>query len=367
MDATNGRARGAGAVLLLALALPACSSSPVVHTTQLRGGVASPLRGGATYYLPKRVLRLGIWETVDSIVTTIERNEETVVEEPPRVFASILEILTVPDRNYMMRLTTDPSASFHDTVHVAMSPFGLLTEVSTTVTDESPAIVAKLAELATLGAKAPIALSSPRRKAAVGNQRRETRTTLLRTLIVDPTDPASYEPALASHGIVMEATPMLLGTEACCTVEPRPPCDPVCSEPGICYRPVVPYHLRIRPGGMPSRDSAIELEEGFEELLLLPNRSPVVCLPIDRVPFVESSFRATFQDGLLTSVTSDKPSEILGFLEIPIRVAKAIVGIPGELLSFRVTHYDEVRRAASGEAEALKAIQDLAKVQQGDG
>ena len=64
-------------------------------------------------------------------------------------------------------------------------------------------------------------------------------------------------------------------------------------------------------------------------------------------------------------MTSDKPSEVLAFLDIPINVAKAIVSIPAELLQFKVTHYDNVNKAAQNEQAALQAIEELSKTKQG--
>lgn len=356
----------AGLAMLAGLFLCTCSTSPTLHTTQLRGDVASPIAGGVTYYLPKRVLKLGVWETTEVVIETNKEREEVYTEGETRTFGTILEIQTIPDRNYLMRLSHDPSASFHDNVAIGIDPDGLLRRVATTTVDEGPAIVAKLAELATLVAQAPTAYRGPREKGVVGSRRYELRTRLLRTLIVNPTDASSYQMQLAQYGIVLQATPMLAGADGCCTIDEERPCEPVCSESGVCYRPVVPYHVALRPGGLLSAGTAIELQDGTEDIVLLPNRSPIVCLPIDRTPFVTSSFVATFDHGLLTSVESDKPSEILGFLEIPIRVAKAVVGIPGELLTFRVNHYERLQKAAGSEAAALQAIENLSKARQGE-
>lgn len=352
------------AVAFLSLPFGGCSSTPALTSTQMTGDVRSPVRNGVTYYLPKRVLQLGVWESVEVEITTIDRNKEEMKESPPRLFATVMDVKTVPDRNYLMRMTYNPSPTYHDAIRVTMSPEGLLSEVETTFRDEGPAIVAKLAELATALAKVPSGLSLPRKKAAVGNRRYETRTRLLSTLMVDPTDPASYQSQLANYGITLEATPSLGGADACCTLVPERPCEPVCTKSGVCYRPVIPFDVGIRSGGILISGIGVEVEHGIQDVYMLPNRSPVVCLPIERVAFVESSFHLTFDRGLLTSMSTNKPSEVLGFLEIPIRVAKAIVSIPAELFQFKVTHYENARAAASSEQQALEAIRELQKAQQ---
>ncbi|MCP4038474.1 MAG: hypothetical protein GY733_16150, partial [bacterium] len=88
---------------------------------------------------------------------------------------------------------------------------------------------------------------------------------------------------------------------------------------------------------------------------------PVVCLPIERAPFVTSKFSVDFTNGLLTKMTSTKPSEILGFMSIPIDIARAIVSIPGELLQVKVTNTGNVAKAAGSEKQAFETLQALEK------
>ena len=42
---------------------------------------------------------------------------------------------------------------------------------------------------------------------------------------------------------------------------------------------------------------------------------------------------------MLTQVTTDKPSELLAFVKIPVDMATTIVGIPAELLKIRVDQH----------------------------
>ena len=349
-------------LLVAGLLCASCSSGAAMTSTQLTGQVRSPIHGGFTYYLPKRVLEVAVWEN------NWRKGEEIA---RTRVFATfgrdlaLQPVRTIPDRNYLMRLVLNPSATSHDHVSVQMDPDGLLKLVDTKLTDELPQIVAELGQLAKLGAGIP-----PDAKGRTWQPEdvvAEIR--LVASFWVDPTDPTTYEPKLAAYGITLRASPMV--ADACCELRPNAPCEPVRGQSGVCYRPVVPYRVVLNPGGIlvqgeGSRDAdeGRELEGGIEEIFMLPNRSPVVCLPINRAPFVQSEFRVEFDRGLLTSMTSTKPSEVLGFLKIPIEVAKTIVSIPAELLSFRVTHYENTSRAAAAEREALEAINELSKAQQ---
>lgn len=339
-----------------------CSSGAAITSTQITGTARSPVGGGITYYLPKRLLEIGVWET------TFVRNGEVTRTQYFATFGTTRAkepVRTVPDRNYLMRLAVNNSSTSHDNVKVELTTDGLLTLVDTTFDDQSALIVAKLADLARLAAGVPVGGIPKSEGGTEGDESQSTR--LAGRVFVDPTDPATCTD-LDELGITLTATPLVAG--ACCDLSPNPLCEPVRGQSGVCYRPVVPYRVKLKPGGILSVDPTNQNREGGEELLLgaeelfmLPNRSPVVCLPIERVPFVKSKFTVTFDRGLLTSMTSDKPSEVIGFLEIPINVAKAIVSIPAELLQFKITHYENVNKSAKAERDALEAIKELSKSQ----
>lgn len=353
-----------GVCLAIALALVSCSPSSAVTTTHVTAGPAVSQVGGLMYYLPKRVLELTVWEytfrekLADGSVRTLA----------PVRYATVDATATVPDRNYLMRLVHRPSPSFHDNVSVAITPEGLLTSVRTTFRDESPAIVAKLAELAGTVAKAGL----PAPKGTTPGLSSISVTPIRRrlaTVVVDPTDAAACAAALGRYGVHLTAEPLLGSEDVRCTLAPPGPCQPVCTQAGVCYRPVIPYRITVRPGGIieapppGSREGPTHdiVTGGTQQILMLPNRSPVVCYPIERTAFVRRTLSMSFDNGLLTSMTTDKPSEILGFLSIPIDVAKAIVSIPGELLQLRITRIDQRKALSSSEAAALQSLQDLQK------
>ena len=345
-------------------------------STQVAGTVRSPLVGGVTYYLPKRMLSLDIWEIKGALADPViqdpadraARSGAKQPKRPGRYFATLGELQTVPDRNYLMRLTQNPSASFHDRVQVQMTEAGLLTTVSSIVTDESPKIVAQLARLGKLAAGVPDTAKTTR----VSGQDEGPTFHLVARVVVDPADPHDVREQLDRFEIDLEASPMTVGTDARCALTPSAVCEPVCNQSGVCYRPVIPYSVRVKPAGfvLPAQGlkpaSVAWLPEGVQEIMMLPNRSPVVCLPIERGAFVTSKFKVTFAEGLLTEMSSDKPSEILGFMSIPLDIARAIVSVPGELLQVKVTNYGNVAKAAESEKKAFETLQALEKAQRGE-
>lgn len=347
------------AVMVMAILLCLGCSGSAVTSTQMSGRVASPQTDGLTYYLPKRVLELHVWErTLYKEIPVTVKGRAALEYEPTGTarYAIVMADMLIPDRNYMMRLTYHPEPSFSDHVYVSMTSDGLLTEVSTTTKDESSTIVAKLAELARVVATAGVPLT----KSRTGLKRPDR---LLAIVVVDPTDAASCQAELGRFGITLVAQPALQGTDAACALEPQPPCTPVCQQAGVCYRPVIPYKVTITPGGAlmgPTTNPVPQMiEGGASHMVMLPNRSPVVCYPMNRRPFVESYTHMTFDRGLLATMRSDKPSEIVGFLSIPIDIAKAIVSIPAELFQVRVTHMENAGRRDKAEREALDELNKL--------
>ena len=370
-------------VLSLALLMgTACSGGAVMTSSHIAGTPRSPIVGGVIYYLPKRVIPLEIWSIkVDGVqVATSEELPDPTVRNPrarpakertgpPAYFALMGDPQTVPDRNYLMHLVQDHSASYSDKVEIVMTEDGLLTSVSSTVTDEGPKVVAQLAQLARLAAGVPV-------KPKGADESIEGQTVswdLVAAVVVDPTDPADVRKLYNSYQITLKATPMISGAEAGCVLTPAGACEPVCRQSGVCYRPVIPYSVTISPSAVltpPSNRNEVAaldvMPDGIQQIYMLPNRSPVVCLPIERAPFVSSKFRVDFSNGLLTKMSSTKPSEILGFMSIPIDIARAIVSIPGELLQVKVTNYGNVAKAAENEQKALEALESLEQRKRGE-
>ena len=78
-----------------------------------------------------------------------------------------------------------------------------------------------------------------------------------------------------------------------------------------------------------------------------------------------------FDHGMLTRASTDKPSELLGFVQIPVDVATTIIGIPAELLKIRVDQKTQerqfiqndadIRRAQADELEAMIRIMNASK------
>jgi hypothetical protein len=107
--------------------------------------------------------------------------------------------------------------------------------------------------------------------------------------------------------------------------------------------PAPPAHVR----GLltrPLRPRVIDLvaSHGDRHLLsvsvLVPDETRWMTVPVLRYPFVKNTYVPKFSGGVLVENAIDKPSEVEGFLSIPVNVLKSIFSIPAQLFSFTVTH-----------------------------
>ena len=65
-----------------------------------------------------------------------------------------------------------------------------------------------------------------------------------------------------------------------------------------------------------------------------PNQ--VFKIPIKRMPFVKRVNNLKFQQGTLVSNELSNPSTAEGFVDIPISLAKSIIGIPAEIFRIQI-------------------------------
>ena len=97
------------------------------------------------------------------------------------------------------------------------------------------------------------------------------------------------------------------------------------------------------------------------ELVFLPNGAPILALDVSRAAFVKKVTKVTFEDGILTELYVNKPSEVLAFLEIPFYLVQSIVALPTELIQVKIkysTSQTSLYEQQLKELQALKALQE---------
>lgn len=121
---------------------------------------------------------------------------------------------------------------------------------------------------------------------------------------------------------------------------------PDCSA-GLCYRPPMPYELKIGVRGSETRS-----------VVLLPNEAPMVGIDIQRAFFINKVQTVEFDDnGTLKSMAVTKDSELLAISAFPIQVVSAIA----ESLRLRVSVLDNQIANANSTRELIQAKSDLEK------
>ena len=315
-------------------------------------------RIGAFYALPKGLVSLRVVKDIDKELP-VAGKPYLLNADPPRL---------IPDPLHYYRVGAAFSAFSEDEITVTTTKEGLLTAVNTKSTDQSLAIVNKLIEFATEAAKAGAGM---RMMTGVGTLNANVAVKTLAQEELDPTDceaiarfaelagsrigrggpigitvkRPSFDAALASTGSL---------ETVCSGKAGLAPKVPARCDRGVCFRPLVPYTITACMSGA---QVPCPVADRGELTVLLPNDAPLVSVEIVRRPFVESTANYTFDNttGIVTSSLVKKPSEVVGFLSIPIAVLKAIVSIPSAVLDFKVTRLSDQKEVIEAQTRLLEA------------
>jgi len=134
---------------------------------------------------------------------------------------------------------------------------------------------------------------------------------------------------------------------------------------GLLYRRPLPYEIRLHkklfvayPGQEPHEYEDVVIKAVSVDL---PNRGPIASLPIEWGACIEATYKVTFENGIPIKQEIDRPSEVVGCLDIPLNIVRSIVRLPTELIQLRVnydTKQEELVKAQTKLIEALKAKRD---------
>ena len=90
--------------------------------------------------------------------------------------------------------------------------------------------------------------------------------------------------------------------------------------------------------------------------VLVPDESKVVSISIKRSAFVKKVYGFKMINGMLTENTINKPSEMEGFMSIPIKIAKAIVSIPAQIISLKIENIKHQTSLVTEQQNLSKAV-----------
>lgn len=275
---------------------------------------------------------------------------------------TLKETLTEPDPRYMFSLSHLSDIFADDQVTITLSANGLLTKVETTSEGKAGQVLVKLAELAKEIMKASAGLPTDVRVLAFGKEPFQYE------VILDPTDAKAIETVNADLNkrgcnLLVDVLPPAFpsATEVVQNAIQRPgptggkpnlDDPPTAMRTGIFYRPALPYIVSFKTKDESRATESIQTAQ----TIYLPNIAPILTFDIKRPAFVKFTQTVEFESGMLKSSSVTKPSEAVGFVNIPVELAKSIVAIPSELFKFRI----ETRQ---GEAGVLEAQGKLLEVQ----
>ncbi len=323
--------RAAIVVAVTALSLLSGCAHKVVSSQSIESDAASSLGepGGLVYSLPKTLLSVAGAQDAEGKITY------TVIP------------VVMPDHSAQFRVRYAASNFADDDLNIAVDKNGLLGTVKTVSTDRTGDIVIAIAKagaaavfkpsLASIDSEAPKAKPSAYPFTALydfGQLVKKGGSAELpdgATLRLDPSWKLSRDADRS--------------TETECKFS-------------LCFRSVMPVQARIDAVAATNDKDFVGQ---FAFVAINPLRIEGVDLQSGSMATRTNTF--TFEGGLLTSVAINKPSAALAIANLPLNVLKAILAVPTELLTLRISNVDQEKKLATSLKELLDAQQALQKAQ----
>ena len=235
----------------------------------------------------------------------------------------------------------DPSAFSSDQISVETDGSGFLKEVKVDLDDKTGEFIGKLADLGIAAAK--VATVFPASILSLA----EKDLTLTMQVYIDPYKRTQNVSMVSGECTVpIKVTLEPVGKDVLPTDVPRSTIESSC-ENRVCYPMLSAMRIRF-DGPFGTTDS---------RTVLIPDPSDLQMVDLTRAALVKKSLTATFDKGILTKVTTDKPSEALAFVQIPLDIATKLVALPSELVQLKIDTTED-------QSELLKAQQGLIEAQE---
>ena len=290
----------------------------------------------------------------------------------PTDYEITLSVISVPDTEYLYTLTYLPKPTADDNINIQLGPNGLLKTITTTTIDKMPEIVQKIAALVPTVLKQSI-------PAAQAEKLQLTKIIKTIDIIFDPDnqdDLKTLGNLKDAIGLVVDVKPVPKDQKT--YVQPVDSASPH----SVYYRLFVPYQVTLQFDSVTSvtKEANPPSSTGVgyynvSQILYVPNQhSPILSCDIKRAAFVTKTTTLTFADGVLTGSVIAKPSEVAGFMSIPLDVATAIVAVPASIVKFRIDKTTQQKALVDAQKDLIKSqeariqeLQSLQKAKQGGG
>lgn len=94
-------------------------------------------------------------------------------------------------------------------------------------------------------------------------------------------------------------------------------------------------------------------------IVMLPQAGPVSYIPMQSSAFVKTVDDVQFTDGMISSWSPDRPSEVVEVVRLPVKVLTAIISVPAQILSLRVDYSTKDKSLAESQLTQIKASESL--------
>lgn len=279
---------------------------------------------GVVYYLPKKLVRV------------------TIDKDDSKFNISVEALPAVPDERYCFVANQIHSRWRTDDFKITTTTNGLLNSVEGSSEDQSGQIVVKLTEAAKQAFLLAARMSFP-----AGDPAKAVPEHFEYVF-----DPSSKEIDALNTQLANRKWDLKLEVEAFMPEHPSVAAVPNKTN-GVIYRRAVACMLTVK-----QNEKVLARQP-----LVLPNFGPIVLIPIQGGSFSKTTFSMKFQDGILTEMASNKPSEVLGFVSILPDALKNIASIPAEILQLKVDYSSKQKELLKAQKEIIDAQNALIEAQ----
>lgn len=313
-------------------------------------------KGNLYYYLPKGLIKITSVAEV-MIYTEKERDQIKGMQLLSQSFVHETEI--IPDASQILSLNYVNNVLYRDEIDIKINEKGLITNVDIETEDRLPNIIEALAQ-----APEKIFTLTQMKKGEyeekIDIDYIVTTEKFTRVFIFEPSDlPEKANwiiPKKDQYGGSMQV-------DASFTIKvhlPELKVDPGSfslkeAVDGIVSRPMILHKFVIAPYAQELNNQEVEFYES------LPDTNLNFIIPIKRALFSKVNNNMLFSNGLIMGYKMEKPSEVEGFISIPVNIAKAIISIPTQLFQFRI---DTTKRKTELEKEVLNLNKAVSEKEQ---
>lgn len=291
----------------------------------------------------------------------------------PEELELIVSTVYVPDPKcfYLLKYLPNPAAD--QTVSVSLNQQGLLQSVNVTTEDKTPEIIVKITEIAKEIIKLPV-LGVPSVPSDLMKRLElpEFKPKFIRKTdaVFNPQDLIAKEEQVYAFPKITIALKPHDPNQQSSSDEPLKPSvregiDIQKVQKGVYYRAPLPYVLTITmEGSQIIKDNPVDISYIKDVVAYLPNFSPILFMDITGAAFVRKVNNLSFDNGILTSFSITKPSQILAGLNIPLDILKSVATLPTELIQLKIDYSTAKTSLIQQKTAEIEAKQKLVEALQ---